>query len=30
MINNNKVLIMIEITNALNNNLFILSPPYLM
>ena len=30
MINNNKILIIIEITNDLNNNLFILSPPYLM
>ncbi len=30
MINNNKILIIIEIINDLNNNLFILSPPYLM
>ena len=30
MINNNKILIIIEITNDLNNNLFILSPPYIM
>ena len=27
MINNNKILIIIEIINDLNNNLFILSPP---
>lgn len=30
MINNNKILIIIEIINDLDNNLFILSPPYLM